>query len=243
MRPITKEALALLNSGQIEARNLMETLAIDFNILASQAFPEFKINFNIDSSLGITKRMTLAGQFFEDMGQPRLLDKLVTHPSDTVRSWACYWIARMDRGLDEKLSMMQPLADDEHFGVREWAWLALRPGICQAPHEAILWLGKWVSSSSYKLRRFACEATRPRGVWCAHIPLLKDQPELGLPILEALKWDEHKYVSDSVGNWLNDAAKTKPDWVVQLCSRWQDQPNKGNPKVFARMIKRATRSL
>jgi 3-methyladenine DNA glycosylase AlkC len=243
LRPLTQETLGLLNNGQIESRTLMETLAVDFNLLARQAFPELNIHLNIDSSLGITKRMALAGKFFEGMGQPRVLDKLMTHPSDTVRSWACYWIARLGGDLSEKLDMMRPLADDDHFGVREWAWLALRPDICQAPQAAIRCLDQWVSSSSYKLRRFACESTRPRGVWCAHIPVLKEQPELGLPILEALKWDEHKYVADSVGNWLNDAAKTKPFWVGQLCGQWQGQPNEGNPKMFARMIKRALRSL
>jgi 3-methyladenine DNA glycosylase AlkC len=47
-------------------------------------------------------------------------------------------------------------------------------------------------------------------------------------------------VRDSVGNWLNDASKTQPEWVTRICSDWQKQ---SPTRDTAYIIRRATRSL
>ena len=118
--------------------------------------------------------------------------------------------------------------------------MALRPHIERQLAEALELLSRWSHEADANLRRFASEATRPRGVWCAHLGALKEQPQLGLPILEPLKSDASKYVRDSVGNWLNDAAKSRPAFVRSLGRRWKRE----SPATeTAYILKKALRSL
>jgi hypothetical protein len=125
---------------------------------------------------GITKRMAATGKLLlEHLSMVGVRD-LAEHPSDTVRGWAAYLLAAIpDLTLAERLNSMRSLADDHHFGVREWSWLAVRPYVAAQIDEAIPLLIPWVSDDSLNIRRFAIvvrrrasfEVTRPRGVWCA----------------------------------------------------------------------------
>ncbi|MBA0284382.1 DNA alkylation repair protein [Stenotrophomonas maltophilia] len=241
---IAAERLHELNTGNVPATHLGECLAVDFaallQVVAPALAPEALQRMRDASGKGITLRMALAAQLLREAGQgaPLLWQH---HRSDTVRGWACYLIGSDARAtLAEKLQQMRTLADDPHFGVREWAWLALRTDIVAAPMQALEYLQPWTQETSPYLRRFACEALRPRGVWATHIALFKQHPEHASALLEALADDPERYVQDSVGNWLNDAGKTQPQWLRELCTRWQHE-RRSNANAYIR--KHALRSL
>ncbi|PKB19694.1 HEAT repeat domain-containing protein [Janthinobacterium sp. 64] len=240
---IAPARLALLNGGSVASATLTEGLAIDFTELLAAAVPGIGgarlDRMRAQATAGITKRMALAAQLLLEAGaDPAVLQ---AHPSDTVRGWVCFVIAaQAGLSLPQRLAAMRPLADDGHFGVREWAWLALRPRLAAQLDEAITLLAPWTADPSERVRRFACEALRPRGVWCAHIAQLKERPQLALPLLQPLRADPAVYVQDSVANWLNDAAKSQPDWVRSLCAQWRlESP----VAATQRICKRALRSI
>lgn len=243
---IPADILLSLSRGEIPAATLSESLAIDQRVLVAVVFPELDKQgaqqIEALMELGILKRMKAMGEYLLDTYGEQAWERCVNHPADVVRGWACFMVgARAGLSVQERLERMRPLADDPHFGVREWAWMAVRPQLVEELDLSIQALLPWTRSDSEYVRRFACEALRPRGVWCAHIAALKKEPERMLPILEALHQDSSVYVQDSVANYLNDAAKDQPIWVRELCAQWQTQ-SPDNAAV-QRLCRRALRSL
>ena len=245
VRPIDvpNDVLAQLNAGTLTTATLAEGLALDFAVLMQNVAPEISAEAvtQLQDAGGILKKMRLAGELLLATYGEVTVERFSAHPSDTVRGWAAYTLALVPAlTLAERLRLIRPLADDPHFGVREWAWLAMRPRIAAHLTEAIPLLTQWHKEESANLRRFAVEITRPRGVWCAHIPELKIKPQVGLPLLEPMRADPTKYVQDSVSNWLNDAAKSQPSWVQDVCRRWRQE---SDAPATLRICKRALRSV
>ncbi len=253
-KDIPAEIMLQLNSGKIETANLVEWLAVDQRILLKNLLKELDRNQYYDSIISDIdslhkKTVNTVNEVIgvgllkniQSNNDQEIFSKLANHVSDCVRCWATYII-----GFDEnlsisyKLSQIQSFAADSHFGVREICWLATRQSIANNLSESLEILSKWTSNSDENIRRFASEATRPRGVWCAHIEILKQNPEMALSILEPLKSDVSKYVQNSVANWLNDASKTKPEFVIEICKRWKLE---SNSKETAYIIGRALRTL
>lgn len=244
VKDVNPKRLARLNAGEVEAATLTECLAVDFTALMRNILPEISAGvlseMDDSAAAGITKRMVLAARLIRaDLGEAAL-DRLGRHPSDTARGWACFMIGAADMTLPDRLAAIRSYADDRHFGVREWSWMAVRPHLAAELESAMAILAEWTADPSQRVRRFASEAIRPRGVWCAHLAALKAQPQLGLAVLEPLRADPCGYVQDSVGNWLNDAATDQPDWVRALCARWSDE---SPTPATARICKRALRSI
>lgn len=234
---VDPEVLAQLEAGTIETANLTEGLAINMARLLGTVAPSVSAGA-LDLSLGVVQRMAQAGALLRTHLTAPELAVIASHTSDTVSGWAAFAVGQdADQPSLERIDAIKPFAADSHFGVREWAWMAVRAIIVDDPLGVIAKLTPWTQDGDPNVRRFASEATRPRGVWAASIKLLRKEPEHALPILEALRHDRERYVEDSVANWLNDAAKDRPDWVVVLLDEW------AKDGVAPRLITRAGRSL
>jgi 3-methyladenine DNA glycosylase AlkC len=236
MKKPTADRILDLNQGA-ESKNLMETLAIDFDILLANTL---SIHVEKPMSGGILQRMSQACNILLQRMAFNDIYELKDHTSDTIRGLVCYCIAAQPLSFSKKLDLILPLADDLNAGVREWAWLACRPFIINDIIEVLPLLQPLTHHQSERIRRFAVEITRPRGVWCASITSLRKQPQNALILLESLKNDPALYVQKSVGNWLNDAAKDHPELVMKLVQDWiQASPTKNTHFI----AKRALRNL
>ena len=236
MKKIPPERLQILNTGQIESKNLMEFLALDPELILKNNLPDFNY-IKPDSRIGIVQKLEHIAANLNDQFGFQKFEQLSTHKSDLIRSLACYLLAKQPFSFEDKLKLMTRLAEDQNSGVREWAWLAIRKDFIQDLIKNISYLVCFTNQST-NLRRFVCELSRPRGVWCRHILEFRESPWLGLKIIEPLKSDEAKYVQLSVGNWLNDASKTQSNWVKELCSKWQQEsPTKHTYTICKRALR------
>ncbi len=235
---VPEEILMALHAGKLETVNLTEWLAMDSRRFMDNMVRELKLEAHHDQLLlsatpleeeGPSKRLVriadaLIKAFANDPAGTDKLAHLTSHTSDMARSWANgVWVRIPRISLEEKLEHSRAFAADEHFGVREFAWLLLRPFLMQEQELSIALLLPWTQDENPYLRRFAIEVMRPRGVWASHWSSLKADPTPALPLLENCRADTERYVQLSVANWLNDASKTQPDWVKDVCNRWKKE--------------------
>lgn len=253
-KDIPTDILQQLNAGEIETANLVEWLAVDQKLLLRNLLKQHNREVYLEpilKRLDLLKKQTVntinesigTGLFLEASRNEdkEFLSIISNHQADLVRCWATYTIGKNEKmDIMAILAQIQPFAADKHFGVREICWMAVRPKIAQNLSKSIEILSAWTTHEDENIRRFTSESTRPRGVWCEHIEVLKQNPELGLSILEPLKSDKSKYVRDSVANWLNDASKTRPDFVKEVCLRWE---NESDTKETKQITKKALRTL
>lgn len=254
IKDIPADILLQLNRGEIETANLTEWLAVDQRLLLENLLKQNNRSEYLQpilSRIDQLKKQTVntvneaIGLEILDLAlknqDEEFLSQLSTHQADLVRCWAAYTIGRnnsFDTG--EKLKKIQDFASDTHFGVREICWMTVRPDISKNLKESLSILSEWTKHENENIRRFASESTRPRGVWCEHIDELKKNPGLGLEILEPLRSDSSRYVQDSVGNWLNDASKSQPEFVVETCDEWLRE---SNTKETQYIVKKALRTI
>ncbi|WP_326980909.1 DNA alkylation repair protein [Chryseobacterium sp. MYb264] len=254
VKDIPQEILKQLNQGKMETVNLTEWLAVDQKILLENVLKQndrFAYFQPVLENINSLKKQTvntineaIGTSIFNltlENNDSEFLQIISHHQSDLIRCWATYTIGKdQSLSISEKLEKIKIFAADQHFGVREICWMAVRSDISENLNASLQILSAWTSDKDENIRRFASESTRPRGVWCAHIEELKQNPELGLQILNPMKSDEAKYVQDSVGNWLNDASKSQPDFVKDLCEKWLDE---SPTKETRYIVKKALRTI
>lgn len=236
--------LRKLNKGEIEALTLAEVLAADFSMLLCSAFPDLDsalVARMRESERGWVGRTRLAGELLHEAYGAKAWRKTLGHASDQVRGWGAMALAAApELSVEERFAQVRPFADDANAGVREVAWIALRPHVAAGLKQSLRALRPWVLDGNPNIRRFASEITRPRGVWCAHLQELRKDPSPGLVLLESLYADPSRSVQNPVANWLSDASKDNPAFARQVCKLWAQQ---SPSKETAYICKRAQRTL
>lgn len=100
-------------------------------------------------------------------------------------------------------------------------------------------LRRWVLDPDEAVRRLCSEGTRPLLPWGTRVPVLIDDPQIGIELLSALRHDDSEIVRRSVANHLNDITKSRPDLVVDLLDEWMSDSD----PVDERMVSQALRTL
>lgn len=248
---VTGDVRLALNQGHIESKNFVEWLCVDRLALLQSLIQSLKWDLKHCTTKDLEPLTPLSklqqskqiAKLLAAQIQPtdQKFQQLQSHPSDVVREWAALIIgAWPEMPFQRRLAWIKPLADDQNAGTREIAWIALREYVIDDPTNSINRLIPWTGSRNDRLRRYASEITRPRGVWCHHCPTLIENPSLALPLLTPLRSDNSLYVRNSVANWLNDASKSQPRWVQQLTTLWlKDSPTPETNYI----VRRALRTL
>lgn len=244
-----------LSRGEQPTITAVEWMAIDMALLVRSTLPQVGLAEQAEriarvaaaaKDRGVMERTrtiveALAAELPKGRARSEIMERLSSHPMDSVRNWAC-WLTQLERPLKpaQRLDATRRFAADPHMAVREFAWMTMRPHLAEDLPLSLKLLGKWATDNDANIRRCAIEVLRPRGVWCAHIAALKSNPAPAEPLLELVKADESLYVRKSAGNWLNDAAKSRPEWVRKIAKRWL----RGDPHPHTRwIVKHGLRSL
>jgi 3-methyladenine DNA glycosylase AlkC len=247
---IPPAVLIALNAGEIETATLAEWLAVDLQALLGIFAAESGVYDRIPATLkdpsfagkGITERLKLLGRFIIDASDANfdLYKHAAVHRSDVVRQWAAYALLnRSDLALHQRLLLTLPFARDSNMSVREVAWMTFRPFLANNLGLGLQLLKPLSTDFDYRIRRFAIEVCRPRSVWGSHLKELKREPALAVELVNNVRSDPAKYVQDAAANWLNDASKSQPRWVLSWCEQWRLDAGSS----CRRIIRRALRSL
>lgn len=256
MAEIPKDVLFAINNGEVETLNLVEFLAINHQHIGQHVLREagfkkiaeiLQRTLSFPAKAGIMEKLRVAartvGTAANQTGQKEaVISFLSSHHSDIMKQYAAVLIGE-DTALDDTSAYLRirPFAADANFGTRELAFFVVRHRLIANTETILNMLEPWTLDPDENIRRFASEGTRPRGVWVAHVPLLRRNPSLALPLLNNLSNDPSRYAQNSVANWLNDASKDHPEFTEEVCDDWLRLHPES--KHTAYIVKRALRTV
>lgn len=100
------------------------------------------------------------------------------------------------------------------------AEFCIRPYLMHHRDATLKQLRAWTRDDNAHVRRLVSEGTRARLPWAPRLPEFQKNPQLALPLLDALKDDPSSYVRRSVANHLGDIAKDHPALAVDTARGW-----------------------
>lgn len=126
---IPPEVLDLINTAQIETKNLTEYLVADKKKILEVFLKEQGIieNNNLENFSALSGLSSYA-EYIYSLSIPDIITKTQVHKSDIVRSFGCYLVPLVykNQSLDILLNNIKIFAQDSNAGVREIAWTAVR---------------------------------------------------------------------------------------------------------------------
>ncbi|WP_419393919.1 DNA alkylation repair protein [Cytobacillus praedii] len=122
---------------------------------------------------------------------------------------------------------------------RHTAEYAIRPYLIANSDRCMDYFQFWAKDPNSHVRRLVSEGTRPRLPWAKKIPLLKNDVQNNLSLLEELMCDSSRYVQKSVANHINDLTKENPEEVLTWIQKYISDNNGINRKI----IKHGLRTL
>jgi 3-methyladenine DNA glycosylase AlkC len=218
-----------------------------FGEAIGKVYPSFEVNRFVRSAMGdgfetleLKARIRRLGKTLRDFlpvdyrrAIAIILDVAPSVPE--VENWVLTTFVEL-YGVDYFDVSVRALKRLTRYGTSEFA---IRPFMIQYPDRMMPILHVWAQDKNEHVRRLAAEASRPRGVWVAHLEAFKKNPEPVIELLEKLSVDPSLYVRKAVANNLNDISKDHPEIVLKTCRHWRKD---GHPHTDW-IIRRACRSL
>ncbi len=126
-------------------------------------------------------------------------------------------------------NQVKEMAASEDWKIREVAATVCVEVSKKKKEEVVQELLSWVKSSDPNTRRCASEGLRD---------VIRKDPSIVTPVIEGLNTDDNLYVKKSVANLLRNASRKNPDYVIELCKKWEKINNDNTKWIIKEGMKK-----